>query len=113
MVCRECLGAGKVNMASASSVPSATKDRSIALILEILPGLFGFLGFGWIYAGNNNTGILFLIGFLAWHLVIVLPISLITAGIGLCVTIPIDLIVIGVSAASLNNHTLQHPELFK
>lgn len=113
MVCRECLSAGKVNMASASSVSRSTKDRSIALILEILPGLFGFLGFGWIYAGDNNKGIMFLIGFLAWHLVIVLPISLITAGFGLCVTIPIDLIVIGVSAASLNNHTLQHPELFK
>ena len=113
IVCRECLSVGKVNMVSASGVSSSTKGRSIALILEILPGLFGFLGFGWIYAGDNNKGIMFLIGFLAWHLVIVLPISLITAGFGLCVTIPIDLIVIGVSAASLNNHTLQHPELFK
>jgi hypothetical protein len=113
MVCRECLSAGKVNMASASNVSRPAKDRSIALILEILPGMFGFLGLGWIYAGDNSKGIMFLIGFLAWHFLVVLPVALITAGGGLCITIPIDLIMIGVSTAALNNYTVQHPELFK
>ena len=82
------------------------------MILEILPGLFGILGIGWIYAGKSNTGIIWLIGFLAWHLVIVLPVVLLTAGGGLCVTIPIDLVCIAVSAYTLNNYTNQHPELF-
>ena len=68
MVCRECLSAGKVDMASASNISRSTKKRSIALILEILPGMFGFLGSGWMYAGNYSKGIMFLIGFLAWHL---------------------------------------------
>jgi hypothetical protein len=30
--------------------------------------MFGFLGSGWMYAGNYSKGIMFLIGFLAWHL---------------------------------------------
>jgi len=33
------------------------KDRNIALILEILPGLFGLVGFGWIYSNKTDTGI--------------------------------------------------------
>lgn len=38
--------------------PRPPKDRSIAIILEILPGLFGILGIGWIYAENTAVGIL-------------------------------------------------------
>jgi len=113
LVCRECLSTGKATMSPPSNVSRSPKDRSIALILEILPGMFGFLGMGWIYSGENNKGIMFLIGFLAWHFLVVLPVSLITAGGALCITIPIDLVIIGVSASSLNSHTQQHPELFK
>lgn len=88
------------------------KDKGLTLILEILPGLFGFLGIGWIYAGETTKGIIWLVSFLVWHLLIVLPVSLLTAGIGLCVTIPIDLAVIAISATTLNSHVKQHPEIF-
>ncbi len=113
LVCRECLSTGKASMSPPANTSRSPKDRSIALILEILPGLFGILGIGWIYAGDNNKGVMYLIGFLAWHFLVVLPVALITAGGGLCITIPIDLVMIGVSASSLNNYTIQHPELFK
>jgi TM2 domain-containing membrane protein YozV len=87
------------------------KDRSIALILEILPGLFGFLGFGWIYSGNTSTGILWLVLFLIWA-VIALIISVVTGGIGLICILPVNIACIVASAVSLNNYTRKHPELF-
>lgn len=88
-----------------------SKDRSIALILEILPGLFGFLGFGWIYSGNTTTGVLWLVLFLIWA-VIALVISVVTGGIGLICILPINIACIAISAVSLNNYTKSHPELF-
>lgn len=64
------------------------KDRSIALILEILPALFGLFGFGWIYSGRTSTGIAWLIGVLIWD-VIAIVISALTAGFGCICTVPI------------------------
>lgn len=113
LICRECLSTGKAAIPTPGNVSSSLKDRSIAMILEILPGLFGILGIGWIYAGQNNKGVKYLIGFLAWHFLVVLPVALITASGGLCITIPIDLIIIGISASSLNSYTNQNPQLFK
>jgi len=87
------------------------KDRGIALILEILPGLFGLLGFGWIYSGNTNAGILWLIGVLFWDFIAFFLVVL-TAGFGCFCTVPMNLILIAVSASSLNTYIKQHPELF-
>jgi len=87
------------------------KDRSIALILEIIPGLFGLLGIGWIYSGNTTTGVIWLIGFLIWTAMATV-VSLLTAGLGIICWLPISIILIAVSAISLNNYTKQHPEIF-
>jgi hypothetical protein len=87
------------------------KDRSVALILEILPGLFGFLGFGWIYSGNTHTGIMWLIGVFIWDILAVI-IDIATGGFGCFCTLPINVILIAISASSLNTYTKQHPELF-
>jgi hypothetical protein len=87
------------------------KDRSIAIILEILPGLFGFLGFGWMYAGNTSAGAIWLICFLLWTFVAVV-IDVFTAGFGVCLTLPVSIILIVVSTVSLSNYTRQHQELF-
>jgi hypothetical protein len=87
------------------------KDRNIALILEILPGLFGFLGFGWIYSGNTSTGIAWLVGYLFWILIAAVVIVA-TGGFAVFCTLPINLIFIGVSASSLNNYTKQNPQMF-
>jgi hypothetical protein len=91
--------------------PKPPKDRSVALILEILPGLFGFLGFGWIYSGNTGTGIAWLLGFLFWDVMTVI-ISVITGGFALLCTIPISLTCIAISASTLNGYTKRNPRLF-
>jgi hypothetical protein len=83
----------------------------MAYIIEILPALFGFLGFGWIYSGNATIGIILLLGFFGWS-VIAGIIDVFTAGIGLLCTVPIGLVFIGLSTLLLNNYIKQHPELF-
>lgn len=42
------------------------KDRSTALILEIVAGVFGIYGIGWVYAGHTDRGIKTLVGGLIW-----------------------------------------------
>ena len=91
--------------------PRPPKDRGLALILEILPGLFGFLGFGWIYSGNTTVGILVLIGMLVWDLIALILIVL-SIGLGCFCTVPVNLTLIAMSAFMLNAYTKQHPELF-
>jgi hypothetical protein len=91
--------------------PRPLKDRSIALILEILPGLFGFLGLGWIYGGNTNTGLVWLVSVLVWDF-IAFFIVVLTAGFGCFCTVPVNLTLIAISVSSLNTYTKQHPELF-
>lgn len=93
------------------------KDKSMALIFEILPGLFGIFGIGWIYAGNTSAGLLWLIGMLVWECLggFVNVLLIAAAGIGLlgllCM-LPVNVVMIGVSAYSLNEYTKKRPELF-
>jgi hypothetical protein len=87
------------------------KDRGLALIFEILPGLFGLLGFGWIYSGNTNTGIIWLVGMLVW-VVVAFFIILFTIGLGFFCVAPIHIALIAVSAYQLHTYTKAHPELF-
>jgi hypothetical protein len=86
------------------------KDRSLAVILEVLLGLFGFLGIGWIYAGDTNRGLITLVAFLIWNAVLT-TIIVFTVGIG-CICIPINWIIIAASAYALNNYTKTRPDLF-
>jgi len=110
LVCRECLSTGKV-VSQRVDEARPPKDRSLSLIFEILPGLFGFLGFGWIYSGNTSTGVAWLVGMLVWDVIAIVIITL-TAGFGCFFTIPVNLVLIAVSASSLNTYTKQHPDLF-
>ena len=87
------------------------KDLSIAMVLEILPGLFGLYGFGWIYSGNSSVGILLLVGGLVWGVIAVVTLIL-TAGFACFCTIPINILAVTFSSMSLNNYMKEHPELF-
>ena len=87
------------------------KDKSVALILEILPGLFGLLGFSWIYSNQTSTGVMWLVGTFVWDIIALIIIAL-TAGFGCFCTIPVNIVLIVVSAVSLNSHAKQHPEVF-
>lgn len=95
----------------APAYPAAKKERGIALILEILPGLFGFLGIGWIYAGNLTVGLIALIGFLVF-VAIEVVIAIVTLGFGACCLLPLNIIIVAVSALLLNNYIQQHPDQF-
>ncbi len=87
------------------------KSRGTALILEILPFFFGFLGIGWLYAGNTTAGVLWLLSFLAWNLFAVVA-DVLTVGFFACIHIPANFALGLVSAVSLSNYTRAHPELF-
>jgi hypothetical protein len=111
LLCRECLGAGKATLPQASAGSRPAKDRSIAIILEILPGLFGFLGFGWIYSGNTSKGVGWLVSVLIWDFLAFFIVAL-TGGLGCFFTVPVNLVLVAVSASSLNSYVREHPELF-
>jgi hypothetical protein len=88
------------------------KDRSLGLILEILPGLFGIFGIGWIYTGETNTGVLILIGGLAMMGIFVVA-DVLSAGICCFGTIPLQLLALAISTVKLNDLMKQHPERFR
>ena len=87
------------------------KSRSTALILELLPGLFGFYGIGWIYANKTGLGVGLLIGGLVWAAIAV-TINAATAGIGLICTLPINIAAVVISSVMIHNYTKEHPEMF-
>ncbi len=61
----------------------ATKDPSAGLLIELLPGLFGFLGIGYLWAGETVLGIALLLGYWAfWSIVAV--ITILSFGLLLC-----------------------------
>lgn len=88
-----------------------TKERSLALILEILPGIIGILGIGWIYAGNTLAGIIWLVAYLVWN-GLALLITVFTLGIGAICWVPINIACIAVSAIFLNKYANAHSERF-
>lgn len=94
-----------------SSAPRPRKDRSLALILEIFPGLFGFFGIGWIYSGNALTGVLLLIGMFFWEFLAFFFIF-VTFGLGALCIVPFNLIVLALSAFFLNGYTGRRRDLF-
>jgi hypothetical protein len=91
--------------------PRPPKDRSVAIILEILPGLFGVLGIGWIYAENTSVGILILVIYLLWNAFATL-LDVLLGGLFLCIHIPVNITCLILSPVLLNNYTKQHSELF-
>lgn len=71
------------------SPPSDSSD-TIAMMLEIIFGMFGMLGLGWLYAGNIPIAIAAFIGFI---IVAFIEIAVVAATLGLaaCLILPINL----------------------
>jgi hypothetical protein len=90
---------------------SPVKERSIALVLEVLPGLFGLFGIGWIYSGNTTAGVLWLIGVMTWNC-IALTSAVLTSGFACICTVPASWVMLAISAVFLHSYTKQHPEVF-
>ncbi len=93
------------------SVYRPPKDRGVALVLEILPGLFGLPGIGWIYGGRTGAGVALLLCTLVWDLIAIL-IDIASGGFACLITVPVNLAVVAISVALLSSYTRQHPELF-
>ncbi len=104
--------AGYGQVYNAPTYSTGTKDKSVALILEILPGLFGFLGIGWLYSGQTGTGLAWLIGYFIF-MVVAITIDVLTVGVGCFCTVPLNIACVALSAYNLNKFTSQHPELYK
>jgi TM2 domain-containing membrane protein YozV len=89
-----------------------TKDRSTVTILEVIPGLFGILGIGWLYAGNTGAGLAWLIGTIVWDVIAVILATL-SVGLGCFCVLPVNVVLLLVSVMSLNNYTKARPDLFR
>ena len=78
--------------------PPQTSDSSdtIALLLEIIFGVFGLLGMGWLYAGNLPVAIGLFVGFLI-VVFIEMFIATFTLGFAACLILPFNLAVAIVS----------------
>jgi TM2 domain-containing membrane protein YozV len=96
----------------ASANPVMTKSRTNALLIEALVGIFlGVYGIGWIYAGQSDKGIKYLILGLVW-MVIAAVLAAITAGLFLCVSVPVSIVIVAKSVNGLNDFAKQNPHLF-
>lgn len=75
---------------------------STPVIVEVLGGLFGFYGIGWLVGGYVATGTFLLLGSLLlaglWAIV-----TIATVGVGLFCIIPIDLAILLGSTLTLNS----------
>lgn len=69
---------------------------TIAMVVEILFGLFGILGMGWLYAGNIGISLLVFFGF-AVVVFIETFVASITFGIAACVIIPLNIAIAVIS----------------
>ena len=79
------------------------QDRAtLAIVLEVVCGLFGLLGIGWLIAGDTQKGIFWLVGYLIWVAVAVVLIFL-TFGLFAFCFAPIHLATIAVSTVMLYN----------
>jgi hypothetical protein len=88
-----------------------TKERSLALILEVALGLFSLPGIGWMYAGNTTVGVVLLVAFLIGQC-IMFSIDFITVGLFTCIHAPLWIATVVISPIMLYNYTKQHPETF-
>ena len=76
---------------------------TVAMILEILFGLFGLMGMGWLYAGNILTAILVFIGFTVFLLVEAALIA-ITGGLCGCLALPVNIAVAVISGMRVRDY---------
>lgn len=103
---------GDIIIARPERATSTSKRSTTAMVLEILPGLFGILGIGWLYLGIARIGAGFMLGMLAWDAV-ALGLLFWSRGTALYGTIPLGIIAIIISTVSLDDHLKAHPELIK
>ena len=70
------------------------RDPFVALLLEIVGGLFGFLGIGWIYAGKPAHGVLLLVGYWLLDWAFGVALAIMTLGVW-CAVWPAQNLIVG------------------
>lgn len=86
------------------------RSKTTGVLLEVVPGLFGFLGFGWLYAGNIGAWLAWLIAFSVFSTIsVILDFSVLF----ICVHIPAHFILIAASAAALNSYMTERTDEFQ
>ena len=83
--------------------PPSDSSDTIAMLLEIIFGMFGILGIGWLYAGNIPVALAAFIGFLIVAL-IEIGISAATVGIALCLIVPVNLAIAVISGLRVRDY---------
>lgn len=90
--------------------PPAPKDPNTAFLLELVGGLFGLMGLGYIYVGRTNDGLIRLIGWIVYSIVAWIIIFILMSLVIGCFCVPVQLAMqIGLaiwSATSLKNSML-------
>ena len=94
--------------ASPSLATTATSaDPNIAFVLELVLGLIGFMGIGWMYGGQITVGVILLVGWWIAMAVGIGGLTLVTFGVGCCLWIPVQLIAPFISAFILRQQLQQ------
>ena len=75
---------------------SSDSADAIAMVVEIIFGLFGVLGMGWLYAGNLPYAIA---AFVGYGILVFIEVAIITATLGFaaCVAIPLNIAIAVIS----------------
>ncbi len=72
------------------------------VIVEVILGLFGIFGVGWLAAGKTPIGLILLVLSAAWWIVAAFA-AVHTVFVGCCGIIPLNLVFVAVSASMLHN----------
>ncbi len=109
--CSNCGQPLTAQVAATPRTPAAAKpmpDPSTAFVLELVLGLFGFLGIGWVYAGRTTLGLVMLVG---WWVIVIggLGGSFVTGGLGCCLWLPVHVGAPIVSALLVRSEIEKNP----
>jgi TM2 domain-containing membrane protein YozV len=90
--------------------PAPPKDPNTAFVIELVGGIFGLLGLGYMYIGRTEDGVIRLIAWLVYNVVAWIVIFFLTAFVIGCFCIPVQIAIqVGVSiwsATTLKNSIL-------
>lgn len=81
----------------------ADGSDTIAMLVEIIFGVFGFLGLGWLYARNIPMAIAVFIGF-AIFMIFESFVAMITFGLSLCLSLPLHFVLVIISGVRVRDY---------
>ncbi|MDY7042490.1 MAG: hypothetical protein SVX38_16680 [Chloroflexota bacterium] len=87
------------------------RDPFLALMLEVIGGLFGFLGVGWIYAGHAGWGLVLLVVYWLLDWAIGLTLTVFTLGVW-CFFWPAQNLILGCVSGYFAYRSLQRRALW-